>query len=240
MEGREVLELIEADPRTWPASILPEEGNLLGRLVEWKKPNFAVEIGRMHGYSTIWIAQSMLKGSKLLTLSPDVYDDASIAREYINKAPLPPEITIANGWSYADLPPLIENQTIDFAFIDGNHEADVAWSDVQMVHQNLRVGGMIVIHDLWPCEGHTTLEDWHHTVGKMDIFAPTGPAVVRMLLETSSLYDVTTKKTGKGMVVAVKTDDGILRPTPGKVWEAMGSPKLELRHGSPPVPWRVA
>ena len=85
------------------------------------RPRFAVEVGTFTGYSSICIARGLAPEGKLLCC--DVSEEwTDIAQRYWSKANLSDKIDLVLAPGVQTLKSLPSEETIDLAFIDGNHQ----------------------------------------------------------------------------------------------------------------------
>src|SRR3954464_8677883 len=129
----------------------PEEGQLLGVLVEAIGAKRALEIGVFTGYSLL---------STALALPPDGYvlgleqseEWGSIALDFCRRAGVADKVEIRFGDARATLAALLREEELlgsfDFAFIDANKDGYQTYFDGAL--QLLRRGGLIVVDNvLW-------------------------------------------------------------------------------------------
>lgn len=101
------------------ASVRPAFGKLLYRLIKHFKPTTILELGTSLGFSTMYMSTGYPR-SNITTIEgcPNI---AAYATENFNQLNLK-NITLHTGNFDTELPCILrEKQTIDFAYIDGNH-----------------------------------------------------------------------------------------------------------------------
>lgn len=102
-------------------SVSPNQGKFLQILAKLCRANRILEIGTLGGYSTIWMAQALPPGGKLITLELDPRH-AAIAQENINSAGLESQVEIRIGKALDTLPILVAENAgpFDMIFIDAD------------------------------------------------------------------------------------------------------------------------
>lgn len=152
----------------FPASISPEQGELLKSIVTNINPNNVVEIGCFTGISTIWIASGLEQiGSRAIIHSIDLFDEIlpwlpfrygcllnpyQFAQECVAAAQLSHRIQFykMNSLEAGKRISEITNDPIDFLFIDGDHTKQGCLSDWMLFCPHVSVGGYIMLHDIYP------------------------------------------------------------------------------------------
>lgn len=112
----EVLSLIEeASKNKFLPIIGPNKGKLLAEEVRRAKPRHVLEVGTLIGYSAILIGRELDADAEIVTIEIHP-DEAELAGKNINKAQIPPKVTIINGDAVEVIPTL--HGSFDFVFID--------------------------------------------------------------------------------------------------------------------------
>jgi caffeoyl-CoA O-methyltransferase len=140
---RHIREQIQA--RGLPTiTVRPEEGRFLQVLVAACRPELALEIGTLGGYSGTWIARGLPPNGRLITLEVDP-KRADIAREHFKLARVDDRVEVRVGDAHTLLVDLSNNGPFDFVFIDAEKEGYPAYLDWAMDH--IRPGGVIAAHN---------------------------------------------------------------------------------------------
>lgn len=132
--------------RRHPHAILPNEGMLLYSLIRLARPLVMVEIGRLGGASTEWIARALTDNCCGVVHSIDVAPITDEAKERL--APWVGNHVIlhtfsSHGEEAKKLAAKLER--IDFLMVDGNHGAAEVEADCKLWIPRLR--GYAVFHD---------------------------------------------------------------------------------------------
>lgn len=104
-----------------PISISPNQGKFLQILARLCNAKKILEIGTLAGYSTIWLARSLPKDGKLITLEYEPLH-ARVAQKNIDRAGLTSIVEIKVGKGIDLLPKLVEEGAgpFDMIFIDAD------------------------------------------------------------------------------------------------------------------------
>ena len=163
-----VIEALESEPASFPASVFPEVGQLLYSLVRSLRPRAVVETGCYVGYSTLCIAQALEENDAGHVHSFDLFLDLSadyrspvlgacrdaleVARTHLERANLAHRVTFHKGDSSLGIAECFRDasQAVDFAFIDGDHTVKGCFKDWNAVLGLLRPGAVAVLHDTDP------------------------------------------------------------------------------------------
>lgn len=102
-------------------NVAPNQGKLLQLLARALGARNILEIGTLGGYSTIWLAQALSKGGRLVTLEADP-KHANVARANIARAGLADIVELRQGRALDTLPQLAEEGRgpFDLIFIDAD------------------------------------------------------------------------------------------------------------------------
>ncbi len=135
----------EADANGLPAiNIRADEGRLLQMLLHALNARKIIEIGALAGYSGVWLARALPVGGKLYSLEVSS-KHAAVVRAAFEHANLTDRAEVMEGDALDSLRKLAPHGPFDFVFIDADKERNpdyLAWSI-----ENLRVGGMVAIHN---------------------------------------------------------------------------------------------
>jgi predicted O-methyltransferase YrrM len=128
----------------------PEQGQLMGLLVELMGARRVLEIGCFTGYGTLAMALALPPGGRILTL--DVNPDwVELGRRAWREAGVEDRIEVRFGLAEASLDQLIEAggaASFDLAFIDADKKSYDAYYERSLVL--VRPGGLIMIDNvLW-------------------------------------------------------------------------------------------
>jgi len=159
----EVIKEVDRLPCSHPASVNIDVANLYYSFTKMVRPLLVVEIGCFIGFSTLHFAQALREQGFGKIISIDAFDwdvDAGngeqnrqeVAEHYRKKSQLEDIITYVKGYSgqvYADLTKDIEQQ-IDLLYIDGDHSVKGAFEDFNTYYDDVRVGGYLILHDIFP------------------------------------------------------------------------------------------
>lgn len=146
-----------------PASVNVSVGNTYYALTKMLRPLKIVEIGCFIGFSTHHFAQALRELGFGTILSIDAFDweiDAGhglqnrqiIAEHYKQKANIGDIVSFVKGYSdriYPEIENQIKNQ-IDLLYIDGDHSVDGVFKDFNRYYDDVRKGGYIILHDIYP------------------------------------------------------------------------------------------
>ena len=123
--------------------VAPNQGKLLELLSRVHGSKRILEIGTLGGYSTIWLARSLLDGGQLVTLELEEFN-AGVARANIERAGFGALVEIRVGPAAESLRALIDEgaKPFDFIFIDANKEGYPEYFELSL--QLSRLGTVIV------------------------------------------------------------------------------------------------
>lgn len=97
-------------------SIGPVKGKILTNIISKYKPKTILEVGTLHGYSAILMANLLPKNGKLTTIEKDT-NLAKIARKNVEDAELPCKVEVINTDGLIGIP-LLQKQKFDLMFLD--------------------------------------------------------------------------------------------------------------------------
>jgi predicted O-methyltransferase YrrM len=109
-------ELEQTAKRERLPSIGPIKGRIISDIIKKYKPKTILEIGTLHGYSAILMADLLSEDGKLITIEIDK-DLVDIARKNIDKAGLSHKIEVICG-NTLDLVPTLTGYKFDLIFLD--------------------------------------------------------------------------------------------------------------------------
>ena len=149
----EILAKLRAETAQHPLvnmQISPEQGQLMGLLVQLIGAKKCLEVGVFTGYSSLAVALNLPDNGQIIAC--DVSDEfTSIARKYWQEAGVDHKISLYIAPALATLDRLIlngESGTFDFAFIDADKNNYGAYYD--RCFQLVRQGGLILVDNvLW-------------------------------------------------------------------------------------------
>ena len=164
---RQVLRDIYKSKNARPASLSPEQGQLLRALILNIAPKVIVEIGTFIGVSTLWAASALEEIGSGKIHCIDLYQPIlpfpwsnmiyiANPAEYISKnfqkAGLEQYIELHAGNSHKIGQKYSENigEKIDFLFIDGDHTIPGAVTDFSLYAPHVVPGGYVMLHDINP------------------------------------------------------------------------------------------
>lgn len=113
-----------------PIEVSPNAGKLLKLLVQLSGARRVLEIGTLAGFSTIWMAQGLPDGGKLITCEY-LPRHAEVARANVDAAGLGHKVEIRVGPALETLQSLLDEgaEPFDFVFIDADKENDAHYLD---------------------------------------------------------------------------------------------------------------
>ncbi len=149
----EILAKLRAETAQHPLvnmQISPEQGQLMGLLVQLIGAQKCLEVGVFTGYSSLAVALNLPDNGRIIAC--DVSDEfTSIARRYWQEAGVANKISLHVAPALETLDRLIangESGTFDFAFIDADKNNYGAYYD--RCFQLVRQGGLILVDNvLW-------------------------------------------------------------------------------------------
>lgn len=162
-----VLDALERDPASYPASVYPEIGRFLYGFVRMGRPRLVLETGAYVGYSSLCIAQALEDNEEGHLHSFDLFldrtgyvspvlgpqqDGLAVARGHLERAGLSHRVTFHKGDSSTTIRRLLApgGARFDLAFIDGDHTLRGCLKDWQAVDELLQEGGFVLLHDTMP------------------------------------------------------------------------------------------
>lgn len=159
----EVIKEVDQLPCSHPASVNIDVANLYYSFTKMVRPLLVVEIGCFIGFSTLHFAQALREQGFGKIISIDAFDwdvetvkgeqnRQEVAEFYRTKSNMEDIITYIKGYSgqvYADIAKDIEKQ-IDLLYIDGDHSVKGAFEDFNTYYDDVRVGGYLILHDIFP------------------------------------------------------------------------------------------
>src|SRR5262249_20207873 len=111
-------------------NVAPNQGKLLNVLARMVGARKILEIGTLGGYSTIWLARSLAKEGRVITLEANP-KHAEVARANISRAGLAGLVDLRLGKALDTLPQLASEAPFDLIFIDADktgYSDYLAWS----------------------------------------------------------------------------------------------------------------
>ncbi|MCU1512288.1 MAG: O-methyltransferase [Arthrobacter sp.] len=113
-----------------PIEVAPNAGKLLKLLVQLSGSRRVLEIGTLAGFSTMWMAQGLPAGGKLVTCEY-LSKHAEVARANLDEAGLGSKVEVRVGAALDTLQALQDEgaEPFDFVFIDADKENDAHYLD---------------------------------------------------------------------------------------------------------------
>lgn len=162
-----VIERLESDAASFPTSVHPLVGRVLGAVTQCVRPAMAIEVGSYIGYSSLCIAQAMEIGGAGHLHAFDLFneiasyvspvigpcaDSLAAARAHAHHAGLGDRITFHRGDSSAMIREVFAGKrgVVDLAFIDGDHTVRGAFKDWDAIDPLLSDGAVALLHDSTP------------------------------------------------------------------------------------------
>jgi len=138
---------VEIDPIT---RIDRTKGAELNRLVRENGTKDSLEIGLAYGFSTIWIMDGLSSDGHHIALDP--FQSSlwkGVGQTQAQRLP-GKRFELLEDYSIHALSDFIRaGKRFDFIFIDGNHRFDDVLVDFYLSDQALKVGGLMVLDDMW-------------------------------------------------------------------------------------------
>lgn len=146
LAARELLRA--ADDSTWHAgSAEPWVADVLAALVCANATRVAVEIGCFEGYTTQRIADALAPlpwNTTLLLCEIDPNRAATVSKRLGIRRNV--TLTVANSLDWI---PTLPAESVDFVWLDGNHEKQHVMFELQALLTKMAPGGMICGHDVF-------------------------------------------------------------------------------------------
>lgn len=115
-------------------------------LVLLKQPRRILEIGTFVGISTMYLANAMGRGGKIVTI--EKFDHfAEMARRNFARNGLDGMITLLEGDAFEELRKLEQNECFDLIFLDGNKERYCDY--FELLDPLLVPGGLLIVDDIF-------------------------------------------------------------------------------------------
>ncbi|MFK0004499.1 O-methyltransferase [Paenarthrobacter sp. NPDC090522] len=108
--------------------VAPNAGKLLKMLVQVSGATRVLEIGTLAGFSSMWMAQGLPDGGRLVTCEY-LQKHADVARANLDAAGVGDKVEIRVGAALDTLPTLEAEEPFDFVFIDADKENDSNYLD---------------------------------------------------------------------------------------------------------------
>ena len=108
--------------------VAPVSGKLLNLLVRISGARRVLEIGTLGGYSTIWMANAVGDGGRVVTIEAEPAN-AAVARASIDAAGVGDRVEILVGRAADVLPALADPGPFDLVFIDADKESNTLYLD---------------------------------------------------------------------------------------------------------------
>lgn len=129
------------------SAISPATGRQLFRLVNWHKPKTILELGTSTGISTMYLSAGALN-AKVITLE-GCPETAKVAQQNFRRLGLQ-QVSLINDPFETGLQKAINwLPQLDFAFIDGNHQAGATIDYYQKLQRILHEESVVVVADIY-------------------------------------------------------------------------------------------
>ena len=158
-DSKTLSALLGGDDR-W-GGVNPGDRRAIYTLIMTAKPQSILEIGTHIGASTLHLAKALERsGSKGHITTVDILDvnkdngpwlDLGMTHrpfDYLKKLKLENTVSFVTQKSTAFMETC--DQTFDFIFLDGDHNADTVYKEISAALEKLNKGGMILLHDYYP------------------------------------------------------------------------------------------
>lgn len=134
---------------------------LLWQIGTMMAPKRILEIGTRTGISLCQLLSSYIDLSaieEIITIDPyDLYTSPKIVEMNLKYLNLPTEkVKFIVGMSGVEVPKL-EGKKFDYILVDGDHTREVARKDLELCHDLLDKGGIVVFDDISPAPGECNL-----------------------------------------------------------------------------------
>jgi predicted O-methyltransferase YrrM len=122
--------------------------SLYSDIVKWAKDGYHfVEIGAWHGCSSSYMAVEIINSGKKIQFDiVDCFDDELCDDFTKNMKRVENHYKLIRGYS-KDVSEQYKNSSLDFVFIDGNHDYETVMDDIKSWFPKIKKGGMIGGHD---------------------------------------------------------------------------------------------
>jgi len=129
-------------------SISKEKGEFIYRFLRRQKLRHTLETGFAYGCSTAYIISAT--NSTHIAIDPFQSKYNNLGLKNIKKLQLDKHLRYIGDYSHNALPQLLKERTrLDFAFIDGDHNFDVAFMDFFYIDLMLVEKGFVLFDDSW-------------------------------------------------------------------------------------------
>jgi predicted O-methyltransferase YrrM len=128
-------------------AVAPNQGKLLGLLVQSLGARRVLEVGTLGGYSSIWLARALQPGGQLITLELEP-KHAEVARKNLARAGVAERVDVRVGRAVDTLQQLIaaKPEPFDFIFIDADKASLPEYFRLSL--ELSRVGTVILIDNV--------------------------------------------------------------------------------------------
>lgn len=136
-----------------PASILPEDGEMLYSLVRKKSEGRSLEVGLAFGLASLYICQGHIDNGGGHHTAIDPYQELwfkQCGTLNVAKLGFADSFRFIQKRTHEVLPQFFnDGERFDLVFLDGNHRFEYIMLDFFYASRMLEVGGFLVIHDPW-------------------------------------------------------------------------------------------
>jgi predicted O-methyltransferase YrrM len=130
-----------------------EQGALLHRLLRRIGAKRSLEIGFAYGFSTVWILDALRAQDSSEHIAIDPFEKTGwhgVGLAHVEQLSFDKHFRWVPEYSIHALSDFIRNrEKFDAVYIDGNHRFDDVLVDFYLSDQVLRVGGFVVLDDMW-------------------------------------------------------------------------------------------
>lgn len=136
-----------ADTTMPNAEVAPNQGALLGMLVQIAGARRVLEFGTLAGYSTIWFARAVGEEGRVVTLELEP-SNAAVAHANVQRASVADRVTVIVGPAADSAQQLIDAdaEPFDLVFIDADKPSNPIYLDSAL--QLTRPGAVIIIDNV--------------------------------------------------------------------------------------------
>ncbi len=136
-----------------PASILPEDGNMLYSLVRQHADGRSLEIGLAFGLAALYMCQGHIDNGGGHHTAIDPYQEKwfkQCGTLNVERLGFAESFTFLQQRTHEALPALFrDGERFNVVFLDGNHRFEYIMHDFFYASRMLEVGGHLMLHDPW-------------------------------------------------------------------------------------------
>lgn len=135
------------------ARISIEQGAVLHKLIRESQVERTLEIGMAYGFSTVWILDALCARRQAYHIAVDPFERfiwRGVGLVQAGRLETGERFEWIGDYSAQALSNFIsDREQFDFVYIDGNHRFDDVIVDFYLADQVTRMGGLIVLDDMW-------------------------------------------------------------------------------------------